>query len=147
MNLISNFKSWHQWKPPRLHCLPWVLGFQDLHAGSRHTITIRVSIYHPIFASYTHGFPLDFSSAGTETTRWVKVQHLKCFLLTWLQSGSYNKRRHSKNWLWGQAKDHVSVFEVSPQVLGEHVSVYLAHFVQILSASNEDLNGDGASRS
>lgn len=38
-------------------------------------------------------------------------------------------------------KDLVSVFKVPPQVLGEHLAVYLVQFGQILSVTSDDLNG------
>lgn len=41
----------------------------------------------------------------------------------------------------GRRRTIVSVYEAPPQFVGEHLTAYLAHFGQMLSASSDDLNG------
>lgn len=58
---------------------------QNLHTGSWHTTPSHLSkkgTCHPMFASPTHGFTLEVSSAGIGTPWWPKVQYLKIPLST-----------------------------------------------------------------
>lgn len=41
---------------------------------------------------------------------------------------------------WSQAKEQVVVFEIPPHMLGEQLAAYLDQYVQIPSATPEDLN-------
>lgn len=74
------------------------LGSQNLHSGYCHTILLQLSMTstcHPVFASCTHRYSLEFSSVRPGMSRWPSIQHLKIphFLLIWFSQWSEAKAK------------------------------------------------------